>query len=50
MMVLEYWMTSEPLLIAILVKITASLALELHDFGCEISIKQNIATASKILV
>ena len=47
-MTLEYWMSSEPLRIAILIKKYASLALNFHDFGCKISIKQNIATASKI--
>ena len=31
-----------------LLKKGASLALDLNDFGCEISIKQKIATASKI--
>ena len=37
-------MSSEALRIAMF----ASLALGLNDFGCEISIKQNIASASKI--
>ena len=44
------WMSSEVLRIAILVKnkFLLSLALDLNDFGCEVSIKHNIATASKI--
>ena len=41
-------MLSEALQIAILLKKVASLALDLNNLGCEISIKQNIATANKI--
>ena len=41
-------MSSESLRIANLAKQNASLALDFHDFGFEISTKQNIATASDI--
>ena len=42
---LNTWMSSEVLQIAILLEKKLPLT---NNFGCEISIKQNIATASKI--